>query len=1173
MSVFGAGNLDRGREYIRQGLASWRRRAGITYIELADDNTAYSTTYSHVATRGDTRIGANSFGLNGVLAYNYFPGASDMTFNSSYFPPAQGAFGDPANNYRYFRNVTAHEHGHGLGFVHPTPCNATKLMEPFISVAYDGTQLDETRGSTRNYGDRFAGNNQGSSARDFGTLTGPTRSIIEENMSTNGSTGPNNTDEDWYRFTLGSTQTVTIVATPTGGSYQNGSQTGGCNPTNPGTINAGAAGNHTIELRNGANGATVLQTANTAAAGTAETLNAGSRVAGTYWVRVVDPAATSNQFVQTYTLTIRVGTSNAPPTAIAGLNKRVQAGTTAYFMGNVNSYANETGASISAYAWDLDGDGTFEAAGATPTRGYVSNGTYAATLRVTDSNGLTATDTINVVVFGATTSVTGIVPLTGNTGQTVPVTINGANFKNVTAASMVTVSGTGVTASGTPVSNITGTQLTGLSFVINSGATLGARNVTVSNTDGTGVGNGVFTVNSGVCVPATIGTQPTAQTGCVGGTATLTVVGSGSSPFTYQWRRSGVNVGGATGSTLVFNPLALANAGSYDVIVTNACGNQTSNSVNLTVNSPVNITTQPADLNRCPGTSAAFTVAATGTPAPTFQWRRNAVNITGATSSTFTIASVVAGDAATYDAVATNSCGSQTSAPATLTVSSGVSITTQPISQTVCEGEPVFLAVVASGGGPFTYQWRLNGSDISAFGSTYTISSAETSNAGSYTVVVTGGCGSITSNAAIVTVRTYPGVTTQPLSISRCTGAAASFTVGSSGSPAPTFQWRKNSVNIAGATSATFNIASVAAADAASYDVVLTNICGTATSSAAILTVSDSPTITGQPASITRCTGTAASFTVVASGSPPLSYQWRRNSTNIAGATSATFNIASVVTGDAASYDVVVTNSCSGSPTSNAAVLTVNSTPVITGNPGSLARCTGTSAAFAVVATGTPAPSFQWRKNSVNIAGATSASFNIGAVAAADAASYDVVVTNSCGSVTSTPAAILTINTSPAITTQPTAVSACVGGSAMFSVAASGTPAPTFQWRKNSVNIAGATASTYSIGTLVAGDAASYDVVVTNSCGSVTSNAAAITLGGGPSISQQPQPQSECTGDTATFTLTSTGADTFQWRKDGAALNDGATLSGSIVSGSATSSVTISGLAAGDAGNLSLIHI
>jgi len=1256
-TLFGAGNLDRGREFIRQSLASWRRYGGLVYSEVGDDNTAFSLNSAHTTVRGDVRIGSNAQGTGGTLAYNRFPGSSDMTLNSDYFPAGQGAFASATDNYRYFRNVVAHEHGHGLGYIHPIPCDNTKLMEPFINTNFEMTQMDERRGIARNYGDRFVGNNSGATARDFGTLTTPSvRSVVEQGLSTNGAGGVNNTDEDWFRFTLGTAQAVTISVVPIGGTSTQGEQSNGCNGTTA-SVNATLAGNLNVELRNGANGVTVLQTASGGAAGVTESISAGTLAAGTYWVRVFDVGTnpSENQIVQLYNLLIRLGAAKAPPTAIAGLSKRVQANTNAFFMGSLNSYTNDTNAgggtnNITTYAWDLDGDGTFEVANnANPSRTYTSNGTYPATLRITDENGLTSTDTINVVVFGATTSVASVTPNNANQGQTVAVTINGNNLKNVTASSQVTVSGTGVTVTGTPVPNILGTQVTGLSFVISGGAAISTRNVTVSNADGTGVGTSLFTVNSGVCVAAGVGTSPTNQSACPGAAASFTVVPSGSTPHTFQWRKAGVNIGGATSGTFTLSSVVAGDAANYDCIVTNSCGNATSASASLSVRTVATVTGDPTTQTPCIGTPASFSVTATGSSPVTYQWRKNAVNIGGQIAPTLNIASVVAGDAGSYACVVTNDCGSDTSVAVALTVRTGVSISTQPVPVTVCEGEPLSFGVSVSGTAPFTYQWRKNGVNLlGGAGPNYTINPANTTNAGTYVCVVTNVCGSITTNGALLVVNTYPIITTQPVSQSVCIGGSVTFTSAATGTAPLTFQWRKNGVDIGGATGTGYTIPVIAAgdvgnydcsitslcgidvtataalslssgptigtqpagatvcqnapasfsvaatgtapityqwrkggspiggatsnsyviaaaitSDAGSYDCVVTDLCGNTISTAGVLVVNALPSITTQPVAQSPCLGAGATFSLTATGAPTLTYQWRKGGTPIGGATASTYTIAVVVAGDAASYDCVVTNTC-GSATSDAAALTVQNALAITTQPAASQVCTGTPANFGVAITGSTPVTYQWRKGGVAIGGATSAAYSIPAPAPADVATYDCVITNICGSLTSTGAA-LTLLDPPSITTQPVAISACTGSAVALSVGTSGSPPLAFQWKKDGVDVSGATSGTLAFTSLTAADVGSYTCAVTNACGLATSNSASVGVEPGPTITLQPNGLSTCEGATFNLSLTAIGATSYQWRRNATPVSDGPTGSGSTLAGTATPTLTITSVDSSDA--------
>ena len=417
--------------------------------------------------------------------------------------------------------------------------------------------------------------------------------------------------------------------------------------------------------------------------------------------------------------------------------------------------------------------------------------------------------------------------------------------------------------------------------------------------------------------------------------------------------------------------------------------------------------------------------------------------------------------------------------------------TTDPTSQTVCAGDPASFSVTASGTGPYTYQWRKNGSNIGgATGSTYTIASTVSGDAGSYDCVVGGDCSEVTSGAATLTVNAAASIIGQPSNQTACAGDSVSFTVTASGTAPLSYQWRKNGSNIGGATSSTYNIGSVSTSNAGSYDCVVTNSCGNATSNAATLTVNTAASITGQPSNQTVCAGDSASFSVTASGTAPLSYQWRKNGSNIGGATSSTYNIGSVSTSNAGSYDCMVTNGC-GDSTSNTATLTVNTAPSIIGQPSNQTACAGDSASFSVTASGTAPFSYQWRKNSSNIGGATSSTYNIGSVSTGDVGSYDCVVTNGCGDTTSN-TATLTVNTGPSITGQPQSVVAHTGETVLFGVTAA--DATSYQWRLDGGNISGATGASYSIASVAQVDAGTYDCLVTNDCGTIASDAADLTV-------------------------------------------------------------------------------
>jgi hypothetical protein len=176
-----------------------------------------------------------------------------------------------------------------------------------------------------------------------------------------------------------------------------------------------------------------------------------------------------------------------------------------------------------------------------------------------------------------------------------------------------------------------------------------------------------------------------------------------------------------------------------------------------------------------------------------------------------------------------------------------------------------------------------------------------------------------------LTVNGAPIITGQPTGSTVCLGAPATFSVTATGSGL-TYQWRKGGVNITGATSATYTIPATAAGDGGSYDVVITSSCATtATSTAVTLTVNMPPAITVQPTPQTTCLANSATFSVTATGAG-LTYQWRKNGVNIAGANASTFTISNVTAADLGNYDVVVTGTCGTPATSNSVALNLSST-------------------------------------------------------------------------------------------------------------------------------------------------------------------------------------------------------------------------------------------------------
>jgi len=349
------------------------------------------------------------------------------------------------------------------------------------------------------------------------------------------------------------------------------------------------------------------------------------------------------------------------------------------------------------------------------------------------------------------------------------------------------------------------------------------------------------------------------------------------------------------------------------------------------------------------------------------------------------------------------------------------SITAQPVSSSVVAGQTATFFVSASGTAPLSYQWRKNGTAIAgATSASYTTPAETTSDNGAqFSVAVSNSAGSLTSNAVALTVTASPvapSITGQPSNQTVFANQKATFSVTANGTSPLSYQWRKNGTTISGATSATYTTPAETTSDTgALFSVVVSNSVGNVTSNSATLTVNPdpAPAITSQPASQTITAGQTAIFSVTATGTAPLSYQWQKNGAAISGATSSSYTTPPETTSDnGAQFAVVVSNSA-GTATSNTAVLTVNPAPVapsITTQPSSKTITAGQTATFSVSASGTAPLNYQWQKNSTAISGATSSSYTTPAETTSDnGAQFTVVVSNSVGSITSNPAT-LTVN-------------------------------------------------------------------------------------------------------------------------------------------------------------------
>ena len=739
--------------------------------------------------------------------------------------------------------------------------------------------------------------------------------------------------------------------------------------------------------------------------------------------------------------------------------------------------ANGTGATITGLPAGVTGSyaaGVFTISG-TPT----AAGTFNYTITVTGGcTSPTATGTI-IVNPNATIALSSA---TGTDAQTLCIS------NAITNITYDLTDATGATVTGLPA-GITGSYAAGVFTLSGTPTASGTFNYTVTATGGctSPTATGTIIVNPDATVTLSSAAGTNAQTICINNAITsITYAIADATNAGVTGLPTGVTGSYAAGVFTITGTPTVSGTFNYTVTATGGCSSPTANGT-ITVNPDATIV-----LGSATGTDAQAICINTAITAITY-------TITDATGATIT--GLPAGVTGSYVAGVFTISGTPTVAGTfnyTVTVT-GCSAPTATGSIVVT---PTSNATISYAGSPMctnaglqavTRTGTAGGTYTSITGLTLDGTTGEidpsTSTAGPYVVTYTvpaiGGCPAFSTTANVV-INLATVITTHPADQTVCQNTTANFSVVATGTGL-TYQWRKNGGNIAGETASTFSIPSTAVTDAGNYDVVISSSCGgSVTSNVAVLTILTNPTYTMNPYDTTVCENTAANIRVGATGTN-VTYQWYKGLTPIAGADSSVYYIPSAAISDAGSYYVVISGTCGMPLSSTAAILTVNSNPVIVTDPTDIAMCENGTATFSVSATGSSL-TYQWRKGGIDIAGATSTSYSINPVSVADAGTYDVTVTSVCGAPITSATATLVVNsyTTPTvtITSDDTDNNICGGTTVVFTptVNNAGTT-PTYQWYLNGAPVD--TNPTYTETSL--SDADEVSLVVTSSDACVTS--------------------------------------------------------------------------------------
>ena len=565
--------------------------------------------------------------------------------------------------------------------------------------------------------------------------------------------------------------------------------------------------------------------------------------------------------------------------------------------------------------------------------------------------------------------------------------------------------------------------------------------------------NGPLAAN--VAIPAKTLTAGTAATSFIPVTA-----GGGTVPYAYS-------ISPALPSSLVFNATsgaitgiaaAAAASNTYTVTITDAASGSVNASFGLLINPAITTTLAVATKALSVGTPALpFTpvTAVDGTPAYTFSVAPAlpAGLALSATTGELSGTPTAAAATANYTITVTDTVGATSTKVLSLTVNLALVAGAGPVATKTLTATTAAVAFtpLPLAGGTTPYSFGVNPplpAGLALSPTTGVISGAAAAAEASavYTIVGFDAAGAqvtqeltlsvnpaLVATQAIATQVLLTNVVATAFTPVTITGGTAAFVY----TIAPALP---AGLSIAAATGAISGTPTVTLA-AATFTVTVTDAVGATATQSFSLGVNTAPVITTQPVSANVNLNGTATFSVVATGFPTPTYQWKKGGNDITGnasATTATLTLTNSQLTDEDGYTVVVTNASGSATSTPAATLTVYVLPAITTQPVAQTILAGQTATFSVVATGKPAPTYQWRRNGTALSGATAATLTLPNVSLTGGGDITVDVTNVSGafggSVTSAPVAVLTVNPiAPVIlSTPPLAATAVQGRSFLF---------------------------------------------------------------------------------------------------------------------------------------------
>ncbi len=636
--------------------------------------------------------------------------------------------------------------------------------------------------------------------------------------------------------------------------------------------------------------------------------------------------------------------------------------------------------------------------------------------------------------------------------------------------------------------------------VSNGEGNINSTIITVAVVDGVPVINSVTTENELVC----IGTDNLIEVDYTGENASVTwYVLSDIVGYTNQ---------------LQITDAELENEGNYYCMVTNVCGQDISETINIDVVESAHIISQPTTQTICEGEDAIFNVSTEGEYI-NYIWYADNIMIVGETNDSYTLSSPTYPHSIEYKVVAYNVCNNDTSNIVYANINTYPDITGQPIDHNECFGNDVTLYAFATGTTASEYQW-FNENNIAIDGETntsITISIAENDTA-HYYCAITNACGTVYTDTAEILTLMAPEITQQPIGGTLCVGDEITLQAKANGTDPLYYQWLFNGsnvsgTNISGEESQNVTIEEITEAQEGIYTCHVSNVCGYVITEDAEVIVNTPPLVTEQPEGIVVCEAEELQISFNHSGTEPISFEWYILETETLISSEANYYTDNTNPENSGSYYCVLTNTC-GEISTDTIDISILALPQITTHPTDESVCVGEFASMSIEALGAEPLNYLWYRNESSVSGQTNSILEYPSAQVNQTGTYFCRVANICG-YDDSETAELSIGTEPSITWNPIDQTLCEHDTLNLIMDAQGDNY-TLQWYYNDSPISGENDTILKIININESMNGTYYCSAFNSCAVVNTDTVNVLINPAPIMSLG-NDIDLCEGDTTTL--------------------------------------------------------